>query len=58
MNEPTPAKYADYTFTKLLKKVRNASTSSATASTSLATASTSSATADNAVATDANTANN
>jgi hypothetical protein len=44
MNEPTPAKYADYTFTKLLKKVRNAMASSATA--------------DNAVATDANTANN
>ena len=44
MNEPTPAKYADYTFTKLLKKVRNASTSSAIA--------------DNAVAPHANTANN
>lgn len=39
-----PAKYADYTFTKLLKKVRNAKASSATA--------------DNAVAPDANTANN
>ena len=39
-----PAKYADYTFTKLLKKVRNATTSSASA--------------DNAVAPDANTANN
>ncbi|MBW7869143.1 MAG: hypothetical protein H3C31_12570 [Brumimicrobium sp.] len=38
-----PAKYADYTFTKLLKKVRNATASSATA--------------DNAVAPDANTAN-
>jgi len=39
-----PAKYADYTFTKLLKKVRNAKASSATA--------------DNAVAPHANTANN
>ncbi len=36
-----PAKYADYTFTKLLKKVRNATASPATA--------------DNAVAPDANT---
>ena len=39
-----PAKYAEYTFSKLLKKVRNAKASSATA--------------DNAVAPHANTANN